>query len=205
MSQTGSATLTSVCVYCGSSFGVDPSYERLARDFGTLLGRKGIELVYGGGSVGLMGAVARSALEAGGTVTGVIPKFLIDWEVELRECTNLIQVETMHERKAAMFERADAFVVLPGGLGTLEEVAEVLAWAQMKLHAKPVILWNIRRYWTPLLDLFDHMVDYEFAKHEVRKLWRSVETLDELLPNIEEALSELGTSEGPPDKLIKRI
>src|SRR5262245_48815214 len=134
------AYLTSICVYCGSADGADPAYAAAAAEFGKLLAQSGIRLVYGGGSVGLMGIVARNVMSAGGEVTGIIPQFLLEREVMLKEVTELVVTPDMHERKRIMFERSDAFVALPGGIGTLEETVEMLTWAQLGRHAKPVAL-----------------------------------------------------------------
>ncbi len=140
-----------VCVYCGSSFGIDPRFHAAAEALGAACVKRGLGVVYGGGSVGLMGAVADAALEAGGEVIGVIPRKLIDLEKEHRGLTQLIEVETMHERKRHMIELADAFVALPGGYGTLEELFEALAWLQLGYHSKPVGLINVAGYYDDML------------------------------------------------------
>jgi hypothetical protein len=156
------AELRSICVYCGSNDGRSPEYARAAERLGQDMAEAGVRLVYGGGSVGLMGIVARSVLAHGGLVTGIIPQFLKDREVMLKEVSELIVTADMHERKRIMFERSDAFVALPGGIGTLEEVIEVMTWAQLEQHEKPVLIVNIKRFWDPLIALFAHMTEEGF-------------------------------------------
>ncbi|CUA96225.1 TIGR00730 family Rossman fold protein [Pannonibacter indicus] len=158
--------LKSICVYCGSSFGHDATYLDAARSLGRLIGEAGLSLVYGGGSVGLMGAVAKSALDHGAPVTGIIPEFLEQREVMLHEVNDLIVTRDMHERKKLMFQKSDAFVALPGGIGTLEEVVEMMTWAQLGQHRKPVLLANINSFWSPLLELLDHMRNEAFIRRE---------------------------------------
>jgi uncharacterized protein (TIGR00730 family) len=145
-----------ICVFCGSTSGRRPVYATAARDLGTLLARRGIGLVYGGGKVGLMGALADAALAAGGEVIGVIPRFLLDKEVGHRGVTDLRVVDTMHERKALMASLADAFVALPGGLGTWEEFCEILTWGQLGLHQKPCLLVNVDGFYDSLVAQLDH-------------------------------------------------
>ena len=149
--------IASLCVFCGSSTPPDPRYRDAARALGTLAAARGVGLVYGGGSVGLMGAVADAALEAGGSVTGVIPAGLFSREIGHAGLTALHEVGSMHERKQLMYDLADAFVALPGGLGTLEELAEVTTWAQLGLHAKPVALLDVDGFWDPLIAQLDRM------------------------------------------------
>ena len=155
--------LKSICVYCGSSFGHDATYLDAARSLGRLIGEAGLSLIYGGGSVGLMGAVAKSALDHGAQVTGIIPEFLEQREVMLHEVSDLIVTRDMHERKKLMFQKSDAFVALPGGIGTLEEVVEMMTWAQLGQHRKPVLLANINSFWSPLLELLEQDVPYLVA------------------------------------------
>ncbi|MGH0004457.1 TIGR00730 family Rossman fold protein [Pseudovibrio ascidiaceicola] len=157
-------TLKSICVYCGSNAGSQPLFEKAAIQLGELLAREGIRLVYGGGSIGLMGAVAKTVLENGGEVTGVIPKFLKEREVMLEDAHELIVTQDMHERKRTMFEKADAFIALPGGIGTLEELVEMLTWAQLGRHDKPMLLLNLDQFWTPLVELLDHMRSLGFIR-----------------------------------------
>jgi uncharacterized protein (TIGR00730 family) len=156
-------TFRRICVFCGASPGSRPAYLDFAREVGRGLAERGIGLVYGGGRVGLMGAIADAALDAGGEVTGVIPQGLVDRELAHPGLTELRIVGTLHERKAAMAELADAFIGLPGGLGTLEELAEVTSWAQLQLHAKPIGLLSTDDYWRSLLDWLDHAVAEGFV------------------------------------------
>ena len=163
-------TLRRVCVYCGSSSGSLPDYALAAQAVGTALARRGLELVYGGGNVGLMGQVADAALAAGGHVIGVIPESLMAREVGHRGLPDLRVVGTMHIRKALMAELADAFIALPGGFGTIEEFCEVLTWAQLGLHRKPFGLLNTAGFYDPLLAFFDHQVKERFVRSEHREL-----------------------------------
>jgi uncharacterized protein (TIGR00730 family) len=176
--------IASVCVFCGSSPGRDPLHMETARDLGRALAAGGRTLVYGGGGVGLMGACARAALDAGGRAVGVIPQFLCTPELALNEA-ELQVVGSMHERKAAMFERADAFAILPGGIGTLEEAIELLSWARMNLHRKPAVFLDTGGYWRPLFDLIDHTVAQGFTPGVFTALYRSVATVDEVLPALD--------------------
>jgi uncharacterized protein (TIGR00730 family) len=170
-----------VCVFCGSSAGLDPAYAEAARALGRALVERGLELVYGGGSIGLMGACADEVLARGGRVTGVIPRTLFDREVGHRGLTEIHLVDTMHERKALMADMADAFVVLPGAFGTLDESFEILTWAQLGIHAKPIVLVSTGGFWRPLVALIDHMVETGFLKAENRALLNVVATPDEAL------------------------
>ena len=153
-----------ICVYCGSGPGTDPAFVEAGRAFGATLASNGIGLVFGGGSVGMMGAIAKSVLDHGGFVTGVIPDFLVDREHMLLRVQERIVTPDMHARKRTMFERADAFVGLPGGIGTLEELVEQLTWAQLGRHKKPILVCNIERFWDPLRALIDHMKRLEFIR-----------------------------------------
>ena len=158
------APVRTVCVYCGSGFGRDPAFREAAEVLGTALAEAGMRLVYGGGDVGLMGTVARAALAAGGHVTGIIPDFLQAREHMLADIQETVVVPDMHTRKRLMFERSDAFVTLPGGIGTLEELVEQLTWAQLGRHRKPVVLVSVAAFWSPLLALFEHMRDHGFIR-----------------------------------------
>lgn len=158
------APVRTVCVYCGSGFGGDPAFKAAAETLGKALAEAGIGLVYGGGNVGLMGTVAGAVLAHGGHVTGIIPDFLKSRERMLDEIQETIVVEDMHTRKRLMFERSDAFVALPGGIGTLEELVEQLTWAQLGQHRKPILLLSVADFWTPLLTLLDHMRDQGFIR-----------------------------------------
>ena len=153
-----------LCVYCGSSSGVNPAYITAAQALGTHLAREGVGLVYGGGSIGLMGEVARAVIAGGGHVTGIIPEFLVSKERMQEGVQELIVTTNMHERKMAMFERSSGFVALPGGIGTLDELAEILTWAQLRQHARPVVLCNVLGFWDGLLALLDHMRSQGFIR-----------------------------------------
>ena len=153
-------TIRSVCVYCGSSPGRDETYVRAGHLLGRSLAKSGLRLVYGGGTKGIMGAVAEGALKAGGKVTGIIPHFLLNreaTETALDRLDELIVTDNMHERKHTMFEKSDAFVALPGGIGTVEEIVEVMTWGQLGHHRKPIVFGNVGGFWDPMLALLDHM------------------------------------------------
>lgn len=153
-------TIRSVCVYCGSSPGRDEIYAKAGHLLGRSLARSGLRLVYGGGTKGIMGAVAEGALKAGGKVTGIIPRFLINreaTETALDRLDELLITDNMHERKHKMFEKSDAFVALPGGIGTVEEIVEVMTWGQLGHHRKPIVFANVKGFWNPMLALIDHM------------------------------------------------
>ncbi|HWK65630.1 MAG TPA: TIGR00730 family Rossman fold protein [Rhizobiaceae bacterium] len=153
-------TIRSVCIYCGSSPGQDDAYVRSGQTLGRAIAAAGLRIVYGGGTKGIMGAVADGAIRAGGKVTGVIPRFLISkeaTETALSRLDELVITENMHERKHIMFEKSDAFVALPGGIGTVEEIVEIMTWAQLGRHRKPIVFVNVRGFWDPMLTLLDHM------------------------------------------------
>ena len=169
MATTARAT-RSVCVYCGARGGGRPAYGAAAEATGAMLARRGWRLVYGAGDVGLMGRVARAAQAAGGHTFGVIPAHLLDLEVGKRDLDSLVVTETMHERKKVMLMNADAVVVLPGGAGSLDEFFEALTWAQLRLHAKPIVLLDCEGYWTPLRRLLDHVVAEGFAADSLHGL-----------------------------------
>jgi hypothetical protein len=173
--------LESACVFCGSSDDADPQFLEAARATGKALADAGIKLVYGGGGVGLMGQVARAAHEAGGEVLGIIPTFLVGAERALETVEHII-VDNMHERKMLMFQRSDSFVILPGGIGTLEEVVELLSWRRLDLHAKPVVFYNPRGFWEPLFKLFQHTVDERLTPPEFMTAWVAVDTVDGIVP-----------------------
>ena len=178
------AVIKRLCVYCGSSAGVEAAYREAAARLGTLLAQSGVELVYGGGRVGLMGVLADAALAAGGRVTGIVPRHLHDREVAHRGVQHMIVVASMHERKQRMFELADAFAVLPGGLGTLDETIEMLTWRQLGLHGKPVIIADIAGYWAPLIGLFEHCIAHGFAAAASRAFYRVVTRIEDVLPTL---------------------
>ena len=172
---TGIRTL---CVYCGSWTGRDPQLEDFARSFGSSCAARGIELIYGGGGVGLMGTLAKAALAAGGRVVGIIPRSLMESELADWEATELVVVDSMHERKQQMFDRADGFVALPGGLGTLDETIEMITWRQLGFHDKPIVLANHCSYWNPLLMLFNHLVNQGFAQPDAHDLYTVADSVD---------------------------
>lgn len=181
------AEIRSICVYCGSADGVNGLYRTAAAAFGRLLAESGIRLVYGGGSVGLMGIIARSVLEHGGKVAGVIPQFLMDREVMLKDLRDLTVTDDMHQRKRRMFEEADAFVALPGGIGTLEEIVEMMTWAQLRRHRKPVLLANINAFWDPLIALLQHMnaegfLHKDFLAGGGRVAYQVVDSVEAIIP-----------------------
>jgi uncharacterized protein (TIGR00730 family) len=178
-----------ICVYCGSGLGQNPAYAAAARALGTELAQNGIGLVYGGGSLGLMGEVARATLDAGGCVTGIIPGFLTEKEKMLRDADNLIITEDMHERKRLMFERSDAFVALPGGVGTLEELVEQLTWIQLGRHSKPVIVANIEGFWNPFLRLLAHMKEDTFIRPGLDLNFTVVDDAMKIVPAVLASLS----------------
>jgi uncharacterized protein (TIGR00730 family) len=179
--------IKSVCVYCASGPGTNPAFVEAARRFGQILAENGIRLIYGGGSIGLMGAVADSALDHGGFVTGVIPDFLVSREHMTERAQERIITRDMHERKRIMFERADAFVALPGGVGTLEELVEQLTWAQLGRHKKPILILNIERFWDPLCALLDHMRKLEFIRAGLMVDLLVVDCVEDILPKLTEA------------------
>lgn len=168
--MTAMVAVRAVGVFCGSSSGRGDTYLDAARALGHLLADEGLGLVYGGGTVGLMGAAADACLANGGHVTGVIPRGLFAREIEHRGVTELHEVATMHERKALMYDRSDAFIALPGGLGTLDELAEVATWGQLGLHAKPIVLLDVAGFWQPFVDQLDRMVDAELLRPQNRAL-----------------------------------
>jgi uncharacterized protein (TIGR00730 family) len=174
----------SICVYCGSGPGKNPVYAEAARTLGADLAAHDIGLVYGGGSLGLMGEVARATLDNGGRVTGIIPAFLTEKEKMMRDVDDLIVTEDMHERKRLMFERSDAFVALPGGVGTLEELVEQLTWVQLGRHTKPVIVANIAGFWAPFLSLLTHMKSDAFIRTGLDLSFTVVEDAAKIVPAV---------------------
>ena len=193
--------IRTVCVYCGSSPGADPAFMEAARRFGEILATDGVGLVYGGGSRGLMGAVATSVLDHGGHVTGIIPEFLQNREQTLKRAQEIIITPDMHVRKQTMFDKADAFVALPGGIGTLEELVEQLTWAQLGRHKKPILILNIGGFWDPLCALLDHMRGMEFIGAELGVVLLVAETPEEILPKLRKAAAQVSESEkqGKPE------
>jgi uncharacterized protein (TIGR00730 family) len=169
--------MRSVCVFCGSAPGARPSYSQAAVDMGHALAEHELTLVYGGGKLGLMGLVADAVLEAGGRVIGVIPRMLIERECAHESLTTQHVVDTMHERKTLMADMSDAFVGLPGGMGTFDELVEIVTWAQLGLHAKPVVLANIERYFDPMYAMLDYAVQEKFVTPVSRSRWRNADSI----------------------------
>ena len=162
--------------------------DKITHGFGEILARSGVGLVYGGGGIGLMGVIARAVLREGGHVTGIIPDFLQKREIRFDDVSELIVTETMHERKQKMFELSDAFVALPGGIGTLEETVEMMTWAQLERHNHPIILANLQGFWDPLVQLFDHFIERKFTHSRLRSLYSVVDKVDDIIPRIEAVL-----------------
>jgi len=183
-----------VCVYCGASNRASERYREAAARVGTLLAENGITLVYGGGRMGLMGTVADSVLDKGGRAVGIIPKHLQDREERHDNLTELHIVDSMHTRKHMMVERSDAFLILPGGYGTLDEAFEILTWKQLGLHNKPIIFVNIYDFWSPLKELKQHLFDESFIKAEDLKLFSLVDSVDQIIP----ALQTEAAAQGHP-------
>ena len=194
------AELGSLCVYCGANPGAAPAYADAAARLGAAMAGAGVRLVYGGGSVGLMGIVARAVMTNGGNVTGIIPQFLKDREVMLREVPDLVVTADMHERKRLMFQRSDAFIALPGGIGTLEEVVEVMTWAQLDQHAKPVMILNIDGFWNPLIELFRRMaaegfLNKAFLGSHTDLPVEIVDSVDDVIPRLRARLAAVPRKE----------
>lgn len=185
------SSIATVCVYCGSGKGRNPRYAEAAETLGRSLAASGIGLVYGGGGLGLMGEVARATLAAGGRVTGIIPEFLLQKEHALATATELIVTGDMHERKRLMFEKSDAFIALPGGIGTLEELVEQLTWAQLGRHRKPIILANIDGFWSPFLELLRHMKEETFIRAGLDVTFTVVDRADQIVPAAQAQASAL--------------
>ncbi len=176
-----------ICVYCGSSAGTDPAFLQAARDFGEILAKNDIGLIYGGGGEGMMGTLAQAVVRHGGSVTGIIPEFLVRREHAERSARDLIVTRDMHDRKRTMFELADAFVALPGGVGTLEELVEQLTWVQLGRHRKPVLALNIEGFWQPLCALLDHMRTLEFIRADMGFDLLVADKVADVLPMLQRA------------------
>lgn len=187
--------INALCVYCGSSPGTDPAFVEAAHAFGKILAENEVRLIYGGGSVGLMGTLAASVVKHGGEVTGVIPEFLTKRERPRRLPQELIVTPDMHARKRTMFERADGFVALPGGIGTLEELVEQITWAQLGRHKKPILIANICGYWDPLLALVDHMRAIKFVPPTFNVDFLVAARVEDILPKMRQAARELDEGE----------
>ena len=182
-----------ICVYCGSGPGTDPAFVEAARAFGAILAKNGIGLVYGGGAVGMMGEIAQAVLAHGGEVTGIIPEFLVAREHAIKGAHGLTVTRDLHERKRKMFDLADAFVALPGGVGTLEEIVEQMTWAQLGRHKKPILLANIAGFWQPLCALLDHMKTLQFIRGDLNFDLLVTDKVEDILPMLRKA------AEGVPE------
>jgi hypothetical protein len=187
-----------ICVYCGARPGKDKANERAACELGAALAARGWRLIYGGGNVGLMGAMARSMINAGGEVIGVIPQALLDVEVGMRDASELIVTDTLRERKAVMDDYADVFVALPGGFGTFEELLEVLTLRQLRYHNKPIIIMNLGHYYDPLLRLFEHALEHEYISSRQMSLFEVVSSVEETLTLLEHIASQQPAANGKP-------
>ncbi|MGO4438591.1 TIGR00730 family Rossman fold protein [Rhizobium sp. RAF56] len=203
-----SAPIQSICVYCGSRPGRDPSYIAAARELGKAIAESGLRLVYGGGTKGIMGAVASGVLSHGGQVTGIIPEFLVDMEAtrhSLGQLDELIITPDMHTRKHRMFERSDAFVALPGGIGTLEEIVEIMTWAQLGQHEKPMVFANINGFWNPMMELIRHMTEAGFVHtaHRVQPL--VIDAVSDIVPAIRKHAAESRGSRSGEDAVISKL
>jgi len=203
MQQNIMTQLRSICVYCGSGHGNDPAFTEAAVQLGRDMARAGITLVYGGGNVGLMGVVARAVLDNGGHVVGIIPEFLKAREIMIPDAQELIVVPDMHTRKRIMFDRADAFVALPGGVGTLEELVEQMTWAQLGQHKKPILLANVRNFWKPLLVLLAHMREAGFIRQDAEVHYQVAEKIADVIPMLR-AGTTLSVLEPVTDALIEQ-
>ena len=179
--------MKSLCVYCGSRLGDDPRFAEAAKQVGEIAAARNCRIVYGGGKLGLMGATAGAARDAGGDVFGIIPDFLVELEGVLEGVDHKV-VDSMHERKMLMFEESDAILTLPGGIGTLEEIIEVLSWARLSLHKKPIVVLNLNEFWAPLKTLFHHIVEVGFADKALLNEVIFVDTVEEIFPTIESHL-----------------
>jgi uncharacterized protein (TIGR00730 family) len=204
MSKSEMSAIRNVCVYCGSGNGNDARFGDAAEELGRALAAASVGLVYGGGGEGLMGRLARSTLAAGGYVTGIIPNFLVRKEHALTAAQEMVVVDTMHERKQAMFDRADAFVALPGGAGTLEELVEQLTWAQLNRHLKPILLADIGGFWRPLLSLFAHMRLKGFIREGFDLRYLVAERIEDVLPMLRAAAERRSAEREPQDAVSPR-
>jgi uncharacterized protein (TIGR00730 family) len=198
--------IKTVCVYCGSGPGTNHRFAEAAIALGKILADNGVSLVYGGGSNGLMGAIAKSTLDHGGNVIGIIPEFLIARENAMARVQELIVTPDMHERKRLMFERSDAFVALPGGIGTLEELVEQLTWQQLGRHTKPVLLANIDSFWEPLLALLTHMRATEFIRPTLAVEFLKAEQVEDILPRLRAAAARAPEGTGEmAEEVVRRL
>ena len=200
------STIRSICVYCGSSPGNDSTYVKAGEELGAAIASANIKLIFGGGTNGIMGAVARGVLDAGGQVGAIIPRFLTTRETThdaMRIFDDLTIVETMHERKQAMFDRSDAFVALPGGLGTIEEIVEIMTWAQLGQHRKPIVFANVKNFWSPMLAMIDHMerVGFLHSRNLIQPI--VVDEVENIIPAIQAAALPEAIAEGVPSIIEK--
>jgi uncharacterized protein (TIGR00730 family) len=199
------SNIKSICVYCGSATGRDPAFIQAARELGQVMAANDIRLIYGGGALGLMGAVAESVVKHGGKVTGIIPKFLIEKELGYGGADELIVTDNMHQRKQLMFERADAFVALPGGIGTLEELVEQLTWAQLGRHKKPILLANIQNFWEPLLETISHMVEQGFVHSASNMNFVVCDKVSDIVPKLRAAAAGIPDVLAEPPEVVERM
>jgi uncharacterized protein (TIGR00730 family) len=188
-----------ICVYCGSGPGTDPVFMEAATALGAAIAKAGHGLVYGGGNLGLMGAVARAVRDGGGSVTGIIPHFLLNKEKLLEGARDIVLVDDMHQRKMKMFELADAFVALPGGIGTLEELVEQMTWAQLGRHGKPIVMADIAGFWQPMRALLAHMRMAGFIRDGLEVKTMTAERVEDVLPMVEDYVRRFGMSRGAAD------
>jgi uncharacterized protein (TIGR00730 family) len=193
----------SICVYCGSGFGTDPAFKIAANELGKSMAEAGTRLVYGGGNVGLMGEVAKAVKDNGGYVTGIIPRFLKDREIMFEDADENIVVDDMHTRKRLMYEKSDAFVALPGGVGTLEELIEQLTWAQLGRHTKPIVIADIKGFWRPLITLMAHMRNFEFIREGLEVSYGVAEHARDIVPMIAQKIQHRPRGEGSDQSLTK--
>lgn len=203
-----SVPIRSICVYCGSRPGRDPSYIAAGRELGKAIADSGLRLVYGGGTKGIMGAVASGVLSNGGQVTGIIPEFLVDMEAtrhSLAQLDELIITPDMHTRKHLMYERADAFVALPGGIGTLEEIVEIMTWAQLGQHEKPMIFANINGFWDPMMQLIRHMTEEGFVHTAHRVQPKVIDKVADIVPAILKEAAEIHGNRAGEDAVIAKL
>ncbi|HMB09190.1 TIGR00730 family Rossman fold protein [Saliniramus sp.] len=196
-------TIRSICVYCGSGSGSDPAFAEAAKALGRAMAAENIGLVYGGGAVGLMGTVARAVLDHGGHVTGIIPDFLMDKERTLSDVQDTIVVSDMHTRKQMMFEKADAFVALPGGIGTLEELVEQMTWAQLGRHRKPILMFSVADFYKPLLVLLAHMRQSGFIRAGMELNYLVAEHPDDVIGMLRDAARRRGEGDAHDESLIE--
>lgn len=182
--------IKSLCVYCGSSIQVDEAYKNAAIEMGKILAANNIRLVYGGGKAGLMGLIADSVMDNGGEVIGIIPSHISDREIQHKELTELHIVDSMHVRKQMMVDYSDGFIVLPGGVGTLDETCEIITWRQLGIHDKPIVIANINNYWTPFLSMIDHIIDNGFMRSDDKNTFQVVTSIKDVLSTLENTPKE---------------